>query len=302
MKEGYIILPRAIKRQNWYHKPACRLVALHLLLNCTYKATDNVEVGSFRTTIRSLASEIGISHQECRTAIATLEASGFLDAWTEQGKGVNMVVKWQEFTSMRDGNIMLNNTVANTVANTVTACANGGNSNNYNSEKKIPTQLPTQLPTHINNKDNNNTHTQEYNNLVETKSAREAHTHIREEMADVSEMTEWIARYTPDFLKMEIPLSTARIKQMLQEYNVEDIRRLLAVAWSKGACTRHRSAWQAFKSFARNDHQLHKEVHTERLYTYDEVCDYIAKYRVRQEDTFQLVPQVSGLPKWRKKI
>ena len=115
----------------------------------------------------------------------------------------------------------------------------------------------------------------------------------------VSILLEWMARYTPELLQMEIPISPERIEQMLEKYPVEVIKDILGQAWSKRAYTRHRSAWQMFKSFARNDRYL-QEPQQEKLYSYDEVCDYVARFRCKQEDVFQIVPQATGLPKWRK--
>ena len=145
---------------------------------------------------------------------------------------------------------------------------------------------------------NNNTHTGIYNNLVDTKSARVAHTHMHTQGVM---LLEWMACYTPELLQMEIPLSFERIEQMLERYPVEVIKDILGQAWSKRAYTRHRSAWQMFKSFARNDRYL-QEPQQEKLYSYDEVCDYVARFRCKQEDVFQIVPQATGLPKWRKII
>ena len=297
--KGYIRLPRSIKVQKWYRKPACRLVALHLLLECSYRASEDLDVGVLLTTMRSLANEIGISYQECRTAISTLEASGFLTVSTVQGKGIALLVTWQDYTSLRDrdSNIMLNNAVSNAVSNKVNTLVTASKLENYSDEKKLLTQLATQSSTNIKNKDKNNTHTRIYNNLVDTKSARVAHTYMHTQ--GVSILLEWMARYTPELLQMEIPLSPDRIEQMLKKYSVEDIKEVLSQIWSKRAYLKHRSAWQAFKSFARNDHQLGVSK-GERLYSYDEVCDYVAKFRCKQEDVFQIVPQASGLPKWRK--
>ena len=291
---GYIKLPRAIKAQRWYRKPACRLVALHLLLECSYRASEEFDAGVLLTTVRSLANEVGISYQECRTAISTLEASGFLKVSTVQGKGIALFVTWQDYTYLRDDNIMLNNAVTNAVTNAVGTTVTTPNPTDYNDEKFLLTQLLTQSSTNIKNKDINNTHTRIYN-PVSTKSACAAHTYAQ----GVGELVEWMARYTPEILQMEIPLSPDRIEQMLKKYSVEDIKEVLSQIWSKRAYLKHRSAWQVFKSFARNYRQPQASP-TERLYSYDEVCDYVTKFRCKQEDVFQIVPQPSGLPKWRK--
>lgn len=298
MNKGYIKLPRTLKAQKWYHKPSCRLVALHLLLECSYRATEDVDAGVLLASVRSLAEEIGISYQECRTAISTLEASGFLATKAIQGRGIALLVTWQDFTSLRDGNIMLNNAPTNAPTNALTTFASNECSASCNDEKKLLTHSLTHSLTHIIKENNNNTHTRIYNNLVNTKSARATHTYAQ----GVGELMEWMARYTPEILQMEIPLSADRIEQMLEKYTVEDIESILGQMWSKRAYLHHRSAWQAFKSYARNDRQL-AERHTattERLYTYDEVCDYVAKYRVDQSRAFEMVPQPNGKPKWRR--
>lgn len=115
------------------------------------------------------------------------------------------------------------------------------------------------------------------------------------------ELEQWIAQNTPDFLAMEIPLSAQRMAEMIATYPMADIQRLLATAWSKGACSCHRSAWQAFKSYARNDREL-KATTGEKLYTYDEMCDYIHRYGGNSAEQFAIVPQPTGKPRWRKII
>ena len=263
-----------------------------------------VEVGTLRTSVRQLAVEIGISVQSLRTALDTLKASGFVEVKAiENGgraDGLTMVVRWGEYTSLRDDNIMLNNTRTNTRTNTRDTFATAENSGDYSDEKKLLTHGLTHGLTHNNKEIINNTHTGYYNNPDITKSAgareAQAHAYTRE----VRELEQWIALNTPDFLAMEIPFSPQRMAEMIAAYPISDIQRLLATAWSKGACSRHRSAWQAFKSFARNDREL-KATTGEKLYTYAEMCDYVSRYNVRQEDYFVIVPMGGGeKPKWRR--
>lgn len=294
---GYIKLPRSIQAESWYRKPACRLVALHLLLECSYRASEGVEAGVLTTSVRSLADEIGISYQECRTAISTLEASGFLAVQAVQGRGVALQLRWQDFISLRDGNIMLNNAPTNAPTNALDTFASSIISSGCEDEKKLLTHSLTHSLTHINKEILNNTHTgYNYPGRILKAGACEAHAYTRE----VRELEQWMAQYTPDFLAMEIPLSPQRMAEMIATYPMADIQRLLATAWSKGACSRHRSAWQAFKSYARNDREL-KATAGEKLYTYAEVCDYVAKFNIRQEDAFEIVPAPAGeKPKWRR--
>ena len=304
--QGYIKLPRSIQAENWFRKPACRLVALHLLLEASYRDEADeeqriVEVGSYRTSVRQLATEIGISVQSVRTALDTLKASGFVEveAIANGGRadGLSMVIRWENYTSLRDSNIMLNNTRANTRGNTRSTFVTDETTINYNDEKFLLTHGLTHGLTHNNKENINNTHTgYNYPGRILKAGACEAHAYTRE----VRELEQWMAQYTPDFLAMEIPLSPQRMAEMIATYPMADIQRLLATAWSKGACSRHRSAWQAFKSYARNDREL-KATSGEKLYTYAEVCDYVTKYNVRQEDAFEIVPAPAGeKPKWRK--
>lgn len=294
--KGYIKLPRAIQEESWYRKPACRLLALHLLMEASYREESSadggaVEVGTLRSSVRRLAAEIGISVQSVRAALDTLKASGFVEVKSVmnggRAEGLVLVIRWQEYVSLRDNNIMLNNTRSNT-RSTFATCEN---TSCYSDEKK----LPTHGATHDIKEIINNTHTRIYY-PGSYKNAGEADAHTRE----VQELEQWMSLYTPDFLAMEIPLSLSRIEQMVKEYAMDDIKRLLATAWSKGACQRHRSAWQAFKSFARNDREL-KATTGEQLYAYAEVCDYVSRYGVRQDDAFVIVPQPNGKkPKWRR--
>ena len=188
---------------------------------------------------------------------------------------------------------MLNNALTNAPTNAPDTLASGIISSGCEDEKK----LLTHSLTHINKEIVNNTHTgYNYPGKILKAGACEAHAYTRE----VRELEQWMAQYTPDFLAMEIPLSPQRMAEMIATYPMSDIQRLLATAWSKGACSRHRSAWQAFKSYARNDREL-KATTGEKLYTYAEVCDYVAKFNIRQEDAFEIVPAPAGeKPKWRR--
>lgn len=96
-------------------------------MECSYREealadVGVVEVGTFRSSVRQLAVEIGISVQSVRTALDTLKASGFVEVRAiENGgraDGLTMVIRWDVFTSLRDDNIMLNNTRTNTRTNT----------------------------------------------------------------------------------------------------------------------------------------------------------------------------------------
>ena len=303
---GYIKLPRSIQAASWYRKPACRLVALHLLLEASYRDEADeelgiVEVGSYRTSVRQLATEIGISVQSVRTALDTHKASGFVEveAIANGGRadGLSMVIRWENYTSLRDSNIMLNNTRTNTRGNTRSTFVTDETTINYNDEKFLLTHGLTHGLTHNNKENINNTHTEyNYPGRILKARARETHAYTRE----VRELEQWMAQYTPDFLAMEIPLTPQRMAEMIATYPMADIQRLLATAWSKGACSRHRSAWQAFKSFARNDREL-KAPTGEKLYTYAEVCDYVTRFNIRQEEAFEMVPARAGeKPKWRR--
>lgn len=313
MTNGYILLPRSLKLQPWYKKPASRLLALHLLQEVSYKAIDHptlglLSAGTYLTTYRRLATELGVTLQVVRTALAHLQESGFIEVATLT-KAIKVVVTWPDFVKLRDGDIMLNNTIGNTIPNTMSNTIANSASNKVSATCEDCTSAPNTMGntmgntipnTAYKNKDKlniTNTHTRLYNNPGITKSApaREAHTHTSEQAERVATLLDWMAEKTPEVFQMEVPFTDEQLRWMCATYSLDRLKRVLGDCASKQGFGKHRFAFQAFSSYMRYDKQENSDA---KMYTYEEVCDMVYKGKCKQED-FIFVNN-NGVSRWLK--
>ena len=82
LKYGYLKLFRQIVNWQWYKDAGVFRVFLHCLLRANYVSKNwrgmNIPTGSFVTSYQNLASEIGMSVQNVRTAVKKLVKTGNL--------------------------------------------------------------------------------------------------------------------------------------------------------------------------------------------------------------------------------
>lgn len=121
------------------------------------------------------------------------------------------------------------------------------------------------------------------------------------------ELIEWIATNAPCIASMPEPITAAQAVWLLQDYNVKDIRRLIATMQSKQAYLKHTNAYTAFVSYAKLDKALKDggppSVQSgEKYYTRDEAMAYIRFRRLggSLKDNFTL-ERVNGVYLWRLK-
>ena len=303
--KGYLLLPRSICDQPWYRRPTCRLLAYHLLQEASYKAIEHpvlgdLPAGSYVTSTRGLAEELGVSHQEIRTALSALIESEFLTVESFRvGRygGLKIVIIWTDFTSLRDGDIMLNNTLSNTLSNTATDEV----SNSYKGvEVEANTLSNTLTNTASINKDKLrliNTHTKGNNNPGKNKNAhtREAHTHDAPMSAEAQALSEWITTNAPELMQMEVPLTAQDMQELATAHNPQLLRTAIKQCISKRAYSVHRFARIAVDGFAE---QAYTQKQHGKLYTYDEFCDQVTRYGRKSED-FVMVKQ-NGRNMWQR--
>ena len=281
---GFIQIPRSIEEQAWYKRPQDRMVALHLLLKVTYRRTEHpefgiLEAGSYLTTYRQLADELGMKNSTCEGIIARLKAEGFLEI-KRLKKLTQVVITWQDFTTLRDNiednDIMLSRTNSRTNSRT--------------------------LKNNIENNSYNNTHTEYSNNLGinQNAPAREAHTHDTHTDEQVAALIEWMERERPvvkeGLLRFEQPLSLEDLRNVCATHTQEQIRDMLEQMVSKGYYEKHRFASRVLRDFINAEGRRRTATEpAERYYTYDEVCDMVAKGI--PQDNYEFVSR----DQWRRK-
>ena len=311
--KGYLLLPRSICDQPWYRRPTCRLLAYHLLQEASYKAIEHpvlgdLPAGSYVTSTRGLAEELGVSHQEIRTALSALIESEFLTVESFRvGRygGLKIVIIWADFTSLRDGDIMLNNTLSNTLSNTLTNTLSNTATDEYSaSYKRVEVEANTLSNTLSNtltntasiNKDKLNTHTKGNNNPGKIKNAhtREAHTHDAHMSAEAQALSEWIANNYPEIDAMERPLRQEQREHLVSFYEKEKLKQIIADFVSKGGPAKHLSAFSGIMSFIRNEFPAR----TEKQYTFEEMCTQMTRYGIKQSQ-FTMV-EVGGRKMWKR--
>jgi len=316
-KYGYIKLPRSINAL----RGAKRWLLAHICSEAAYCSTEHpacgkIERGELVTSRHQLAEDVGLTPMQVRHALESLESLGYI-AVEAAARYTKITVTWPDFVQLRDNDIMLNsqssNQVSNQTSNQVTASASVEDSARYSDSVERHAQSVTKAVTNniINNKENNNTHTSNSIYPVRTKSApaREcapvcAYDALQRAFTPeapspvVSELQEWIMRNVPDFYAMPQPFTAPQLRRMIERYPMADIQRLLITAWSKGACASHRVAYAAFRSFADNDRILlartREDKPAEKLYTYEEMADFVWRNGVASGKYFRPIKQDNG--------
>lgn len=310
-KYGYIKLPRSISAL----KGSKRWLLAHICSEAAYCTTEHpacgkIERGELVTSRNQLAEDVGLTPMQVRHALESLESLGYITV-EAAARYTKITVTWPDFVQLRDNDIMLNNQVNNQVSNQTSnqmdTSASVEDSARYSDSAERHAQSVTQSVTNnsINNNKTINTHTSSiYPVNTKNAPARDTHTHVgtSAEPAEVAELQEWIMRNVPDFYAMPYPFSSPQLQRMIERYPMDDIHRLLVTAWSKGACASHRVAYAAFRSFADNDRALrnraNEEKDAQKLYTFEEVCNFVHQHGGSSDEYFEMVVQPSGKPRW----
>ncbi len=316
-KYGYIKLPRSINAL----KGAKRWLLAHICSEAAYCTTEHpacgkIERGELVTSRHQLAEDVGLTPMQVRHALKSLESLGYITV-EAAARYTKITVTWPDFVQLRDNDIMLNNQTSNQVSNQtsnqVATSASVEDSSRYedSAEKhaqtvtKTVTKAVTKAVTNnsINNNKTINTHTSSIYPVKDLKiaPAREcapASAYASTQPAEVVELQEWITRNVPDFYAMPQPFTPPQLRKMVERYPMGDIQRLLITAWSKGACASHRVAYAAFRSFADNDRILlartREDKAAEKLYTYEEMADFVWRNGVASGKYFRPVKQDNG--------
>lgn len=320
MTNGFIQLPRSIEQQAWYRRALDRTVAIHLLLNASFKALSHpiygvLERGSYVTTYRQLAEDLGLKNSTCEKIINRLKADGFLCV-KQLNRATQIVITWRDFTTLRDEGALPNQSEACTNLRTnlrTNSCTNQTDVKYCNSESceseesgactNSCTNSCTTSCTHKNNviEESNIINTQEYYNPGITKSsgACEAHgyAHTDERVQDVVALITAIA---PEAFEMEKSFKVEDLRKMA-DLSYSDLERILNVCSSKKAFfkSNHSDPYVVFRSYADNDFALLRQMQstTAGLLTYAEYCD--ACYRGEGKQ-YQCITTSDGRKMWQR--
>lgn len=322
---GHIKLPRSINLIEGRNKGAKRTLLRQICTDAEYCDVEHpthgkIERGAMVTSLSQLCEDTGLSLPQVRRALSDLVAEGYITV-EPTARYSKITVIWDDFVQLRDNNIMLNNTVSRTVSRTQSSkaetLATVEDSASYNDcEKKVAKQVAKQVAHEvanivINNKENNNTHTK--NNIYPVKDlkaqahARDTHAHTYTSHTthpQVVELVKWMSSDTPELLTMVQPFSDADLRQMVEEYTMDELQTILREMWSNCVPWNKLSAAVEFRKYARAHKQFRERFATEqqpaeKLYTYDEMADYVWKNRVEQSRYFQMVEH-NGKKMYRK--
>ena len=309
-KYGYIKLPRSISAL----KGAKRWLLAHICSETAYCTTEHpthgrIERGELVTSRHQLAEDAGLTPMQVRHALESLESLGYITV-KATARYTKITVTWPDFVQLRDNDIMLNNQTSNQVSNQtsnqVTTSASVEDSAHYEDSAERHAQTVTKAVTQsvtnnsINNNKTINTHTSSIYPVRDLKSAPARECAPASAYANdtrISELQEWIMHNVPDFYAMPQPFTAPQLRRMIERYPMADIQRLLVTAWSKGACASHRVAYAAFRSFADNDRILlarARKDKAEKLYTYEEMADFVWRNGVASDKYFRPIKQDNG--------
>ena len=257
---------------EWYPDTNCVRLALHFILKANYRAKKwkglIIDRGQLVTSRGQLSEETGLSEMQIRTAIDKLDNCGFITKSGTRKYTIITVCNYDLYQQAQDGF--------------------------DNGCQPTDNQQITTTKEYKKERIEEYTHT-----LVDTKKGV-----VGGKEAEAVELIEWIATNAPSIASMPEPITAAQAVWLLQDYNVKDIRRLIATMQSKKAYLKHTNAYTAFVSYAKLDKALKDDQPPsvqsgKKYYTRDEAMAYIRFRRLggSLEDNFTL-ERVNGLHLW----
>lgn len=260
---------------EWYPDTNCVRLALHFILKANYQPKKwqgtVIDRGQLVTSRGQLAEETGLSQMQVRTTLDKLQKAGFLTKCTTSKYTIVTICNYDYYQQKQDG------------------CDDG--------------EQPTDNQQITTTKEYKKERIEEYiHTLVDTKKGV-----VGGKEKEAAELIGWIATNAPCIASMPEPITVAQAVWLLQDYNVKDIRRLIATMQSKQAHLKHTNAYTAFVSYAKLDKALKDggppSVQSgEKYYTRDEAMAYIRFRRLggSLKDNFTL-ERVNGVYLWRLK-
>lgn len=271
---------------EWYPDTNCVRLALHFILKANYRAKKwkglIIDRGQLVTSRGQLSEETGLSEMQIRTAIDKLDNCGFITKSGTRKYTIITVCNYDLYQQAQDG---------------------FDNGCQPTDNQQITSEQPTDNQQITTTKEYKKERIEEYTHtLVDTKKGV-----VGGKEAEAAELIGWIATNAPCIASMPEPITVAQAVWLLQDYNVKDIRRLIATMQSKQAHLKHTNAYTAFVSYAKLDKALKDggppSVQSgEKYYTRDEAMAYIRFRRLggSLKDNFTL-ERVNGVYLWRLK-
>lgn len=268
---------------EWYPDTNCVRLALHFILKANYQPKKwqgtVIDRGQLVTSRGQLAEETGLSPMQVRTTLDKLQRTGFLTKCTTSKYTIVTICNYDYYQQKQDG------------------CDDGEQPAD---NQQITSEQPTDNQQITTTKEYKKERIEEYTHtLVDTKKGV-----VGGKEAEAVELIEWIATNAPCIASMPEPITAGQAVWLLQDYNVKDIRRLIATMQSKQAYLKHTNAYTAFVSYANLDKALKDgrppSVQSgKKYYTRDEAMAYIRFHRLggSLEDNFAL-ERVNGQHLW----
>lgn len=268
---------------EWYPDTNCVRLALHFILKANYRAKKwkglIIDRGQLVTSRGQLSEETGLSEMQIRTAIDKLDNCGFITKSGTRKYTIITVCNYDLYQQAQDG---------------------FDNGCQPTDSQQITSKQPTDNQQITTTKEYKKERIEEYTHtLVDTKKGV-----VGGKEKEAAELIGWIATNAPCIASMPEPITVAQAVWLLQDYNVKDIRRLIATMQSKQAYLKHTNAYTAFVSYAKLDKALKDggppSVQSgERYYTRDEAMAYIRFRRLggSLKDNFTL-EDVNGQYLW----
>ena len=103
MDTGWIKIHRRLLEWEWYDDTQVMRLFLHLLLRCNYVAKkwhgQVVNAGEIIVGVSLFGKEVGLTHQQTRTALAKLESTGEITIKSTNRFSLITVIKWEDYQS-----------------------------------------------------------------------------------------------------------------------------------------------------------------------------------------------------------
>lgn len=148
MNNGFILLHRKFLKWEWYSNTNDRLVFIHCLLSANWEdgwfEGVNIPRGSFATSYKNLAKEIGISVQSLRTSLKHLKSTNNITHETNKQFSIITINNYNKY--------QLDNTLSNKRLTNEQQTINNNiiNNNERNKEKENNNKYIVEIIDHLN--------------------------------------------------------------------------------------------------------------------------------------------------------
>lgn len=296
MVGGYVKFPRYLfTNRDWLDKEEytpfeaqAYLLQAAAFAPTVAKVTAHISItlqrGQLLTSVRRLAKAWGWPLARVQRFLETLkngEHGRLRISVTALDRGMDSVITITDYDAIA---VEANDTPCDTISDTLFDTRNMGQSGVQSLFATLrDTQSDTPCDTAI------DTHREEYKEIKPN-----THTGIERKEGGAGgdsaadELYAFVCVHYPELQKMRFPLSKTQCGWILRRCSMAIAKRLFGEMANKQVYKRNSSVYSTFTTFAKYDEELKEAQKTQKVYTYNEMCDYVYANGIKSDAFVQL--------------